>query len=74
MGNFSKWIGHPAKNAAWDELGETRERCGPNEEIYIAEGSDRFWWYGEPDREEFDVLFKSYLRQAGRNAGKGSAN
>ncbi|MHB8095030.1 MAG: hypothetical protein ACYDH0_08820 [Candidatus Aminicenantales bacterium] len=72
MGNFSKWVGDPAKNAAWDELGETRKRCGPNEEIYIAEGSDWFWWYGEPDREEFDVLFKSYLRQAERKAGKGS--
>ena len=71
LGNFSKWVGDPAKNKAWDELTEVRDRCGPSEEIYVAEGSDWFWWYGEPDKEEFDFLFKSYLREARRKAGAG---
>lgn len=71
LGDFSKWVGHPAKNKAWDDLTEVRDRCEPGEEIYIAEGSDWFWWYGEPGKEEFDVLFKSYLREALRKAGAG---
>ncbi len=69
LGNFSKWIGDPAKNKAWDELAEVRDQSGPNEEIYVAEGSDWFWWYGEPDKGEFDVLFKGYLREALRKTG-----
>ena len=71
LGDFSKWVGHPAKNKAWDDLTEVRDRCEPGEEIYIAEGSDWFWWYGEPGKEEFDVLFKSYLREALRKSGAG---
>jgi alpha-amylase/alpha-mannosidase (GH57 family) len=34
-------------------------------EIYIAEGSDWCWWYGDehqgPDTEEFDRIFRSHL-------------
>ncbi|MEW5901963.1 MAG: glycoside hydrolase family 57 protein, partial [Acidobacteriota bacterium] len=47
LGSFSKWVGSPAKNAAWDRLSRVREQCEPGEEIYIAEGSDWFWWFGE---------------------------
>ena len=68
LGNFSKWLGNSAKNKAWDALTDVRERSGPSEEIYIAEGSDWFWWAGEPDEEEFDFLFKSYLRKALKKA------
>ncbi len=36
------------------------------EEIYIAEGSDWCWWYGDehssPDDERFDDLFRAHLR------------
>jgi alpha-amylase/alpha-mannosidase (GH57 family) len=71
LGNFSKWVGDPAKNRAWEELADARTRCGPVPEIYVAEGSDWFWWYGEPDKEEFDFLFKSYVRAALRRAGQG---
>jgi alpha-amylase/alpha-mannosidase (GH57 family) len=71
LGNFSKWVGSPAKNAAWDELDAAREVSGPVEEIFVAEGSDWFWWYDEPDKDEFDVLFKSYLHQAVLKAGGG---
>jgi alpha-amylase/alpha-mannosidase (GH57 family) len=69
LGNFSKWIGHPAKNAAWDRLSKSRDLCGPLEEIYIAEASDWFWWYGEKGKEVFDELFRAYLRKAHKITG-----
>jgi len=69
LGNFSKWVGHPAKNAAWDLLAKTRQACGFSEAMAVAEGSDWFWWYGEEGKQEFDYLFKAYLRQACREAG-----
>ena len=69
LGNFSKWVGHPAKNAAWDLLAKAREACGPSEEMAVAEGSDWFWWYGEEGKEEFDYLFKAHIRKACRDAG-----
>jgi alpha-amylase/alpha-mannosidase (GH57 family) len=70
MGNFSKWLGSPAKNAGWDKLSLARELCGPKEEIFIAEGSDWFWWFGEENTTEFEFLFKSYLRKAYDREGK----
>jgi len=69
LGNFSKWLGHPAKNAAWDVLARVREACGFTEAMAVAEGSDWFWWYGEEGKEEFDYLFRAYLRTACREAG-----
>jgi len=70
MGNFSKWVGSPAKNAGWDQLSRARDLCGPKEEIFIAEGSDWFWWFGEENTAEFDALFRSYLRKACEREGK----
>ncbi len=79
--NFNIWIGHEEDNAAWDALAKARNdllefesESGPAnkealrlawEEIYIAEGSDWCWWYGddhssENDRE-FDELFRKHL-------------
>jgi alpha-amylase/alpha-mannosidase (GH57 family) len=69
LGNFSKWVGHPAKNAAWDLLARTRQACGWSDSLAVAEGSDWFWWYGEEDKQEFDYLFRAYLRKACREAG-----
>jgi alpha-amylase/alpha-mannosidase (GH57 family) len=74
LGNFSKWIGSPAKNAAWDLLARTRERCGPSEEIYIAEGSDWFWWFGEENVAEFEALFHGYLKKACQAKKKGGSD
>jgi alpha-amylase/alpha-mannosidase (GH57 family) len=71
LGNFSKWVGSPAKNAAWDLLSGARERCGPSEEMYIAEGSDWFWWSGEENVAEFEVLFHGYLKKACQAKEKG---
>ncbi len=70
LGNFSKWIGHEAKNNAWEELSRARKEAGPVEEILIAEGSDWFWWYGEPGTEVFDALFRGYLRKARLRAAR----
>jgi len=80
-GSFRIWIGDPVKNAAWDNLAETASvleeisKNGNNGEaaerarrwLHIAEGSDWFWWYGEPNKsdfdDEFDQLFRSNLMQ-----------
>ena len=57
--NFAIWIGHEEDNTAWDAIQKTREHLRGRqhlpaqtlsrawEEIYIAEGSDWFWWYGD---------------------------
>jgi alpha-amylase/alpha-mannosidase (GH57 family) len=77
--NFKIWIGDPLKNQGWDYLAMTRQAlvdCQPQldeatcrkawQEIYIAEGSDWFWWYGEPhfsgQDELFDAQFRMHLR------------
>ena len=71
-GEFAKWIGSHYKNKAWEYLTKARKELnnitGLNEEtlrkaykqIYIAEGSDWFWWYGD-DHGEFDPLFRMHL-------------
>lgn len=64
MGNFSKWVGHPDKNSAWQALARARLDCGPSEEILIAEGSDWFWWAGEPEDEKFRPLFQAFIHRA----------
>ncbi|MCM8800835.1 MAG: glycoside hydrolase family 57 protein [Candidatus Omnitrophica bacterium] len=70
--NFSKWIGNPYKNCAWKTLAEARRHLNQDlnldentlqlakKQIYIAEGSDWFWWYGE-DHSDFDALFRMHL-------------
>ncbi|MGC9324502.1 MAG: glycoside hydrolase family 57 protein [Desulfomonilia bacterium] len=73
--NFAIWIGHEEDRKAWEYLARTRayveskgEGADPLawEEIYIAEGSDWFWWYGEEfsteNDEDFDRLFRLHLR------------
>jgi alpha-amylase/alpha-mannosidase (GH57 family) len=72
---FSKWIGNPAKNRAWEYLLKAREELAqierkntlPKEKLslawkqmYVAEGSDWFWWYGD-NQEDFDNLFRMHL-------------
>jgi alpha-amylase/alpha-mannosidase (GH57 family) len=77
--NYRVWIGHEEDNRAWDLLAETREaltdyasgNADPEklamawEEIYIAEGSDWCWWYGDDhysdNDAEFDLLFRTHL-------------
>ncbi|MBS1913770.1 MAG: glycoside hydrolase [Bacteroidetes bacterium] len=85
-GTFKIWIGHEEDNRAWDALAEAREallaahgRLSPDafaagmEEIYIAEGSDWFWWFGDENmasnRDDFDALFRMHLREVYRIIG-----
>ena len=87
--NFRIWIGSPEENHAWDCLRRTRDflegavsgnpslpletREAAWEEIYSAEGSDWFWWFGDDftsdNDEEFDRLFRSHLSQVHRLLG-----
>lgn len=72
-GNFGKWIGNPYKNKAWEWLVEARNKLEEAaksqnhkvtsqawKQIYIAEGSDWFWWYGDGEAN-FDRLFRMHL-------------
>ena len=77
--NFRVWIGHPEDNLAWEFLYEARkfiekkatENVSPEllakarEELYIAEGSDWCWWYGDDhgsaNDQEFDALYRKHL-------------
>ncbi len=92
-GNFSTWIGEPAKNEAWDHLFEARKtfenwmaHLTPEEKkqksesiekalnaIYIAEGSDWFWWLKKGEQPEsekvFSVIFKLHLAEMYRALG-----
>jgi alpha-amylase/alpha-mannosidase (GH57 family) len=75
--DFDIWIGDPEENKAWEWLKETRhflvERIAqgnlPPErveeawwEIYAAEGSDWFWWYGPDFTIDTDFLFDELFR------------
>jgi len=76
--NFGIWIGHPECNRAWDLLHQTRqylvEQAGRSsrtpeqlarawEELYIAEGSDWFWWFGDSHTSAQDALFDRLFRK-----------
>jgi alpha-amylase/alpha-mannosidase (GH57 family) len=79
-GTFSTWIGEEEENQAWEYLWRTREAVKEVEAeldeftkaevkllMYIAEGSDWFWWYGSDQNsgadDNFDRQFRSYLEQ-----------
>ena len=76
--NFKIWIGHEEDNRAWDLLKMTRDAlvAADNggsidkeklvlawEHIYIAEGSDWCWWYGDDHSTENDADFDRLFRQ-----------
>ncbi|HEY2343435.1 MAG TPA: glycoside hydrolase family 57 protein, partial [Chthoniobacteraceae bacterium] len=80
--NFDIWIGEDEENRAWNLLGETRQflqdridrqaldenqREAAMHEIYAAEGSDWFWWYGPDFSTENDALFDDLFRQHLKN-------
>jgi len=81
--NFNIWIGHHEDNRAWDYLFNTRkmltefEKNNPDfdkekiarawKQIYIAEGSDWCWWYGDDHigqhNDQFDELYRLHLKR-----------
>lgn len=85
--NFGIWIGHDEDNRAWDYLSETRDelehfqKLHPDKDlsnawkaIYIAEGSDWNWWYGDEhssdNQVDFDELFRLNLMKVYKEIGK----
>lgn len=70
--NFKLWIDEPLKNLAWSYLKQVRDDFSafvkknplhPNieqarKELFICEGSDWFWWYGEPNVPAAIIFFK----------------
>jgi alpha-amylase/alpha-mannosidase (GH57 family) len=83
--DFHIWIGDQEDNRAWQLLTETRDflkaqkHLAPQlekkafDEIYAAEGSDWFWWYGDQFVTEndllFDELFRTHLQNVYRLLG-----
>jgi alpha-amylase/alpha-mannosidase (GH57 family) len=84
--DYKIWIGHQEDNRGWDLVSHTRSRLAeisatlPSDraqaawdELYAAEGSDWFWWYGDDFdtdyKEEFDRLFRTHLRNVWMIAG-----
>lgn len=87
--NYRIWIGHSEDNRAWNLLNDARDMLGrasesgvvaPEdlekawEELYIAEGSDWFWWYGDDHTsgqdELFDQLYRRHLMNVYRFVGQ----
>jgi alpha-amylase/alpha-mannosidase (GH57 family) len=78
-GNLETWIGEAEQNRAWEVLRRVREElvawqgATPGagfdvledawRQIYIAEGSDWFWWYYSRNVSGQDQLFDQAFRQ-----------
>ena len=85
--NFKLWIDEPLKNLAWKYLKQVKDDfsnyikknpLNPNieaarRELFICEGSDWFWWYGEPNDSGkdniFDYIFREHLKNIYRYLG-----
>jgi alpha-amylase/alpha-mannosidase (GH57 family) len=81
--DFSTWIGEDEENRAWDYLATARELLqkymngirqtstealeAAENYMYVAEGSDWFWWFGTDQNsgndEAFDEQFRNTLKQ-----------
>ena len=75
--DLGTWIGEEEENHGWELLNQAREflklkgvmpETAPAafQSLYIAEGSDWFWWFGEDqdsgNDQEFDDLFRRHLK------------
>lgn len=82
--DLGTWIGEEEENKGWELLGRARdflskaeitEEDAPTafEAMYMAEGSDWFWWFGEDqdsgNDDEFDDLLRMHLKNIYRNLG-----
>ncbi len=79
--NFQLWVGEPVKNMAWSYLKQVKKdfdsfvKANPKDkiipyahrELMIAEGSDWFWWYGEPNDSGQDHIFDYLFRERLKN-------
>ena len=75
--SFKYWIGDETKNKAWVYLKDAKDVFDKSSsknknfelarrELMIAQGSDWFWWYGEPNNSGqdfvFDYMFREHLK------------
>jgi hypothetical protein len=82
--DLGTWIGEEEENRGWELLRQAREFLGRTgatpdtapaafQSLYMAEGSDWFWWFGEDqdsgNDEEFDDLFRLHLKNIYRSLG-----
>jgi alpha-amylase/alpha-mannosidase (GH57 family) len=84
--SFDTWIGEKEENTAWDYLAEARQAVDSNSaaagadgvaaalrDVYAAEGSDWFWWYGldqnSGNDEAFDEAFRGTLSRVYEKLG-----
>jgi alpha-amylase/alpha-mannosidase (GH57 family) len=85
--DYKIWIGHQEDNRGWDLVSQARSRLTEIEatlpsdraqaawdELYAAEGSDWFWWYGDDFdsgyNDEFDRLFRTHVRNVWTISGQ----
>lgn len=84
---YKLWISEPVKDIAWKYLKRAkddftafskREPNHPNledarKELFVCEGSDWFWWYGEPNysgRDNiFDFIYRTHLKNIYKTLG-----
>ena len=79
--DLGTWIGEPEENRGWELLGNARAAIAAAgampetapaafDALYLAEGSDWFWWFGDDqdsgNDDEFDDLFRTHLRNVYR--------
>ncbi|MFQ6059087.1 MAG: hypothetical protein ACE5MB_09460 [Anaerolineae bacterium] len=82
--DLGTWIGEEEENRGWELLGQARDFLGQTgatpetapaafQALYMAEGSDWFWWFGEDqdsgNDDEFDDLFRTHLKNVYRGLG-----
>lgn len=77
---FKYWIGEPTKNKAWNYLQAAKDAYDEKvhalssddakaalNELMISQGSDWFWWYGEPNNSGQDFVFDFMFREHIKN-------
>lgn len=77
-GNFSTWIGHAAKNRAWDLLCEAKRafdrvvvegtldedsQRAAERQLGVCEGSDWCWWFGDENPAQVVASFDALYRR-----------
>ncbi len=82
--DLGTWIGEEEENRGWELLAQARQALAeaaatpdsaPSafQSLYMAEGSDWFWWFGADqdsgNDSEFDDLFRTHLKNSYRNRG-----
>lgn len=84
--DFRTWIGEPQQNRAWQSLAGVREAISSHpdplakgkalEHVYVAEGSDWFWWRSSRNRtplaSHFAKIFRAHLSAAWQALGRES--